>query len=151
MLNLYLLTTCTWNIYKAIHWVLIWPCCLYSGQHIKCLHSAGSLKGCCLPDRHPEQWWAAGPPWGAECAGWKSSSHSPSRREASSVATPAHTHRKHTPLWFNALLVGINNCSVHMEKYVLCVFPSLCGKQQTPVPTSIKVEEDIGGGMPTVG
>ena len=53
MLNLCLLTTCTWNTYKVIHWVLIWPCCLFTGQHIKCLHSAASLNGCCLPYRLP--------------------------------------------------------------------------------------------------
>ncbi|CAL8240062.1 unnamed protein product [Gadus morhua 'NCC'] len=33
---------------------------------------------------------------------------------------------------------------------VFCVFPSLCGKQQTPETISIKIEEDIGGGMPAV-
>ena len=53
MLNLCLLTTCTWNTYKVIHWVLIWPCCPFTGQHIKCLHSAASLNGCCLPYRLP--------------------------------------------------------------------------------------------------
>ncbi|CAL8315707.1 unnamed protein product [Arctogadus glacialis] len=37
-----------------------------------------------------------------------------------------------------------------MKEYVLCLFPSLCGKQQTPDTISIKVEEDIGGGMPAV-
>ncbi|CAL8406972.1 unnamed protein product [Arctogadus glacialis] len=37
-----------------------------------------------------------------------------------------------------------------MKEYVLCVFPSLCGKQQTPDTISIKVEEDIGGGLPAV-
>uniref|UniRef100_A0A8C5FHE2 C2H2-type domain-containing protein n=1 Tax=Gadus morhua TaxID=8049 RepID=A0A8C5FHE2_GADMO len=37
-----------------------------------------------------------------------------------------------------------------MREYVLCVFPSLCGKQQTPDTISIKVEEDIGGGLPAV-
>jgi hypothetical protein len=38
-----------------------------------------------------------------------------------------------------------------MKEYVLYVFPSLRGKQQTPDTISIKVEEDIGGGMPAVG
>ena len=33
-----------------------------------------------------------------------------------------------------------------MKEYVLCVFPSLCGKQQPPGTISIKVEEDISGG-----
>ena len=47
--------------------------------------------------------------------------------------------------------VGINNYSVQMKEYVLCVFPSLCGKQQTPDTISIKVEEDICGGSPSVG
>ena len=46
------------------------------------------------------------PPWAADCAGWQSSSRSPSKREASSVTTPAHTHRKHTPLWFNVFFSG---------------------------------------------
>ena len=57
----------------------------------------------CGPQRGPEPGaqWATGPPWGAECAGWKSSSYSPSRREASSVTTPAHTHRKHSPLCYH--------------------------------------------------
>ena len=50
---LYFLTTCTWNIFNVINWVLILLCCLYAGQLIKCLHSAASLKGCCLPDRAP--------------------------------------------------------------------------------------------------
>ena len=53
MLILCLLPTCTWNIYKVIHWVLMWPFCLYTDQHIKCLHSAASHKGCCLPYRPP--------------------------------------------------------------------------------------------------
>ena len=44
---------------------------------------------------------AIGLPHGAGYAGWKSSSHSPSKREASSVTTPAHTLIKHNPLWFN--------------------------------------------------
>ena len=48
-------------------------------------------------------------------------------------------------------LVGIDNYSVKMKEDVLCVFPSLCGKQQTPDTISIKVEEDIGGGMPAIG
>ena len=48
-------------------------------------------------------------------------------------------------------LVGIDSYSVKMKEYVLCVFPSLCGKQQTPDTISIKVEEDIGGGLPAVG
>ena len=54
----------------------------------------------------------------------------------------------------NLSLVVIDNYSVKMKEYVLCVFcvfPSLCGKQQTPDTISIKVEEDIGGGMPAVG
>ena len=51
----------------------------------------------------------------------------------------------------NLPVVGIDNYSVKMKEYVLCVFPSLCGKQQTPDTISIKVEEDIGGGMPAVG
>ncbi|XP_059911904.1 uncharacterized protein LOC132460955 isoform X1 [Gadus macrocephalus] len=34
-----------------------------------------------------------------------------------------------------------------MKEYVLCVFPSSCGKQQTPDTISIKEEEDIDGGM----
>ena len=51
----------------------------------------------------------------------------------------------------NLSLVGIDNDSVKMKEYVFCVFPSLCGKQQTPDTISIKVEEDIGGGMPAVG
>ena len=51
----------------------------------------------------------------------------------------------------NLSVVGIDNYSVKMKEYVLCVFPSLCGKQQTPDTISIKVEEDIGGGMPAVG
>ena len=38
-----------------------------------------------------------------------------------------------------------------MEEYVLCVFPSLCEKQQIPHTILIKDEEDIGGGMPAVG
>ena len=46
---------------------------------------------------------------------------------------------------------GINNYSVKIKEYVLCVFPSLCGKQQIPDTISIKVEEDIGGGMPAGG
>ena len=54
----------------------------------------------------------------------------------------AHTHRKHTPY--------DHNYSVQM-KHVLCVFPSLYGKQQSPDTISIKVEEDIGGDMPAVG
>ena len=48
-------------------------------------------------------------------------------------------------------VVGIDNYSVKMKEYVLCVFPSLCGKQETPDTISIKVEEDIGGGLPAVG
>ena len=51
----------------------------------------------------------------------------------------------------NVSLVGIGNYSVQMKEYVFCVFPSLCGKQQTPDTISIKVEEDIGGGLPAVG
>jgi hypothetical protein len=51
----------------------------------------------------------------------------------------------------NVSLVGIDNYSVQMKEYVLCVFPSLCGKQQTPDTISIKVEEDIGGGLPAAG
>ena len=51
----------------------------------------------------------------------------------------------------NLSVVGIDNYSVKMKEYVLCVFPSLCGKQQTPDTISIKLEEDIGGGMTTVG
>ena len=47
--------------------------------------------------------------------------------------------------------MGIKNYSVQMKECLLCVFPSLCGKQQTPDTISIKVEEDIGGGMPAVG
>ena len=50
----------------------------------------------------------------------------------------------------NLSVVGIDNYSVKMKECVLCVFP-LCGKQQTPDTISIKVEEDIGGGMPAVG
>ena len=38
-----------------------------------------------------------------------------------------------------------------MKEYVLCVFPSFCGKQQTPDTILTKDEEDIGGGMPAVG
>ena len=49
----------------------------------------------------------------------------------------------------NLSVVGIDIYSVKMKEYVLCV--SLCGKQQTPDTISIKVEEDIGGGMPAVG
>ena len=51
----------------------------------------------------------------------------------------------------NLSVVGIDNYSVKMKEYVLCAFPSLCGKQQTPDTISIKVEEDIGGGMPAGG
>ena len=51
----------------------------------------------------------------------------------------------------NLLWVGIVNYSVKIKEYVLCVFPSLCGKQETPDTISIKVEEDTGGGMPAVG
>ena len=47
--------------------------------------------------------------------------------------------------------MGIDNYSVQMKEYVLCVFPSLCGKQQTPDTILIKDEEGIGGGMPAVG
>jgi hypothetical protein len=47
--------------------------------------------------------------------------------------------------------VEIENYSVQMKEFVLCVFPSLCGKQQTPDAIFVKVEEDIGGGMPAVG
>uniref|UniRef100_A0A8C5FNX7 C2H2-type domain-containing protein n=1 Tax=Gadus morhua TaxID=8049 RepID=A0A8C5FNX7_GADMO len=53
----------------------------------------------------------------------------------------------------NLSLVVIDNYSVKMKEYVLCVFcvfPSSCGKQQTPETISIKIEEDIGGGMPAV-
>ena len=38
-----------------------------------------------------------------------------------------------------------------MKVYVLCVFPSLCGKQQNPDTVLVKEGEDIGGGMPAVG
>jgi hypothetical protein len=38
-----------------------------------------------------------------------------------------------------------------MKDYVLCVFSSLCGKQQTADTILTKDEEDIGGGMPAVG
>ena len=48
-------------------------------------------------------------------------------------------------------LVENDDYSVQMEEYVLCVFPCFCGKQQTPDTISIKVQEDIGGGMPAVG
>jgi hypothetical protein len=48
-------------------------------------------------------------------------------------------------------LAGIENYSVLMKGYVLCVFPSFCGKQQTPDTISIKDEEDIDGGMPALG
>ena len=48
-------------------------------------------------------------------------------------------------------LAGIDNYSVLMKEYVLCVFPSLCEKQQTPDTILIKDEEVIGGGMPAVG
>jgi hypothetical protein len=51
----------------------------------------------------------------------------------------------------NLSLLGIDIYSVKMKEYVFCVFPSLCGKQQTSDTISIKVEEDIGGGMPAVG
>ena len=51
----------------------------------------------------------------------------------------------------NLSVVGIDSYSVKMKEYVLCLFPSLCGKQQTPDTISIKVEEDIGGGLPAVG
>ncbi|CAL8239252.1 unnamed protein product, partial [Gadus morhua 'NCC'] len=50
----------------------------------------------------------------------------------------------------NLSLLGIDIYSVKMKEYVFCVFPSLCGKQQTSDTISIKVEEDIGGGMPAV-
>ena len=45
----------------------------------------------------------------------------------------------------------IDNLSVQMQEYVLCVFPSSCGKQQTPETILIKDEEDFVGGMPAVG
>ena len=51
----------------------------------------------------------------------------------------------------NVSLAGIDNYSVLMREYVLCVFPSLCGKLQTPDTILIKEEEDIGGDMPAVG
>ncbi|CAL8389857.1 unnamed protein product [Boreogadus saida] len=38
-----------------------------------------------------------------------------------------------------------------MKEYALSLFPSLCGKQKTPDTISIKVEADIGGGIPAVG
>ena len=45
----------------------------------------------------------------------------------------------------------MDNFSVQMQEYVLCVFPSLCGKQQTPDTILIKDEEDIVDGIPAVG
>ena len=51
----------------------------------------------------------------------------------------------------NLSVVGIDSYSVKMKEYVLCAFPSLCGKQQTPDTISMKLEEDIGGGMPATG
>ena len=76
--------------------------------------TGGAELAVCRPQRgqEPGAKRMAGPPRGADWAGWKSSSHSPSKREASSATTPAHTHRKRTPLWFNVSLVGINNYSV---------------------------------------
>ena len=61
------------------------------------------------------------------------------------------TNRLGSVKMHNVSLVGIDNYSVQMKEYVLSVFPSLCGKQQTSDTISIKVEEDIGGGMPAVG
>ena len=37
------------------------------------------------------------------------------------VTTPAHTHRKRTPLSFNVSLVGIDYYSVQMKECLLCV------------------------------
>ena len=51
----------------------------------------------------------------------------------------------------NVSLVENDNYSVQLKEYVSCVFPSSCGKQQTPDTVSIKVEEDIGGGIHAVG
>ena len=77
----------------------------------------------CRPQRGqaPGARWAAGPPRGADWAGWISSSHSPSKWEASSATTPTHTHRKHVPLWFNVSLAGIDNYSVLMKECLVCV------------------------------
>ncbi|CAL8389825.1 unnamed protein product [Boreogadus saida] len=60
------------------------------------------------------------------------------------------TNRLGSVIMHNVSLVRVDNCSVQMKGCVLSVFPSLCGKQQTPDTISIKVEEDIGGGMATV-
>ena len=46
--------------------------------------------------------------------------------------------------------MGINNYSEQMKGNEN-VFPSLRGKPETPDTISIKVEEDIGGGIPAVG
>ena len=48
------------------------------------------------------------------------------------------------------VIVVLTTILVQIKEFVLCVFP-LCGKQQTPDTISIKVEEDIGGGMPAAG
>ena len=42
------------------------------------------------------------------------------QREASSITTPAHTPRKHTTLWFNVLLVRIDNYCVQMKECLEC-------------------------------
>jgi hypothetical protein len=78
----------------------------------------------------------AGPPQGANCEGWKSSSHSPSKRETSSPTNPAQTHRKHTHLWFNLSFLVIENysvlmtelCGFHWLQYWICQLSNLLNK-----------------------
>ena len=70
---------------------------------------------------------------------WHTPSAKPRTNQLGSVKTPILS------------VVGIDNYSVKMKEYVLCLFPSLCGKQHTPDTISIKVEEDIGGGLPATG